>query len=234
MAILKKNPKFKFTSISNGLISELSLSHVEFRVLVYLISKPNNWKVNNNDVMRRLNIKTRDTISKIWKKLESKGFIKRNTIRENGKFKGYDYILTDKCYETKPCTVKPDTVETEHETNRHGLNLTHSNTDIYSNTEINNTERESHSLFVKWFFDNYPLVRDKSKTINFLNDLTDVDQQKIKNHLLKYLANCKKTKRQEFTSLNYLKTGDWKNSNTPAGSSTISYSEKIKQQLAKK
>jgi len=157
MSILKKNPKFRFTQISNHLIEDENLSHPEFRLMCYLLSRPPNWKINNMDVMKRLQIKSRGTLGSYWKSVIKNGYLKRQESKKvGGKFAGYDYQITEKCY--SPCTVKPDTVQTDadesmYEQDRDGANDPLINTDSFNNKDSNKiqeiTDTEESSDFQK-------------------------------------------------------------------------------------
>lgn len=122
MPIIKNRLKSHYTTIPNSLITDMRLSSTEVRIMLYIASKPDNWQVNNSDVMKTMGISRRDTLAKYWKKLEECGYIVRSERHNSGKFQGFDYeVFPEPCTvqpDTVPCTVQPYTVRAVHGTNR--------------------------------------------------------------------------------------------------------------------
>lgn len=132
-----------FTQIPNQFILDSRLKANEFRVMCYLFSRPIGWKVNNSNVMKVANIKTSATLSEVWKRLISFGYIARKEIKVKGKFLGYNYEILNPWMKDKTDSGKTDNGLTDDGLNRNGLIGGHSNTDSNSNTDINKTKSKS-------------------------------------------------------------------------------------------
>lgn len=135
MAILRNKQAGKFTQVPNKLILDSEdMNDKVFRIIIYLMSRPDNWKVNNSDIMRRHKIKTRGTMGKYWKEMIVTGWVSRTQApKRAGTFTGYDYEV-----HYSPRTISPCTDQTDTEPNHVRSDDTHSNTDSLNNTDINN------------------------------------------------------------------------------------------------
>lgn len=91
MSVIKNRLKNKFSQIPNEVVTDTRISNGAFRVIIYLFTKPDNWEVNNEDVMKSLKISKDHTISKYWKELLKSGWITRERT-ETGHF---DYNLNE-------------------------------------------------------------------------------------------------------------------------------------------
>lgn len=136
MSIIKNQLKSQFSQIPNALVIDKDLSHGAKMVAIYLYTKPDNWRVNNADIMENLGIARRETIAGYLKELIDFGWITRiRKSGDNGKFGGFDYSLsTEKCVyhvlenSADSCTEKP---YTDHVLKNSTLN----NTNLNNNTE---------------------------------------------------------------------------------------------------
>ena len=83
MAILKSEIKNKYSTIPNEIIRDKTLSHSEYRLLIYLYSLPDNWKINQGYLASELNT-TRNKINQRLSNIKKLGFldIKKNTNLE--------------------------------------------------------------------------------------------------------------------------------------------------------
>lgn len=140
MSVIRNQFKSSFTQIPNSLIVDNQLSNGAKMVAIYLFSKPDNWEVNNADIMKNLDIARRETIANYWKELIKTGWITRvKKCGEGSICGGYDYNLNIAKNEddvlinsTSPCTEKPYTPHVR-------KNRTHNNTDLNNNTEYEKT-----------------------------------------------------------------------------------------------
>jgi len=103
---LRNELKEKYSQIPNELITDLTLSAGELRVLLYLFTKPNDWDVYNNDICKQLNISEK-TLTRYWKNLLKSKWLRRERKQdEKGKLQGgYIYrighfTVSDKSSET--------------------------------------------------------------------------------------------------------------------------------------
>lgn len=142
--ILKNPLKEKFSQVPNEAIIDNQLSAGAFRVLMYLFSRPDNWKVRNNDIKKQLGIKQNQTLANYWKELETRGWIKRDRERKNGKFTGQTiFTVLWKIHNME----KPE----------YGKIHKHNNTDKNNNTDFNKSDKSVslYSPFVHEFLKFY-------------------------------------------------------------------------------
>jgi predicted transcriptional regulator len=85
MSIIKTRKSREFISIDNKIITNTDLSDEGYRLLTYLLSKPENWKVYNNEVIKTLK-KTEHWIQKAFQNLKKLGYLKRTKTHTNGKY----------------------------------------------------------------------------------------------------------------------------------------------------
>lgn len=136
MSVTKNILKRDFSQIPNELITDKNISHGAFRVMVYLLSKPDGWQVYNNDIKKKLKISKSHTIAKYWKELEESGWISRTKTSKGA----FDYILNEKPVaqngheEEKACCLKRASAHNE-QLPKMGTN---NNTNSLSNTDFNN------------------------------------------------------------------------------------------------
>jgi transcription initiation factor TFIIIB Brf1 subunit/transcription initiation factor TFIIB len=78
--IIKNKLIDNFSIIPNSLIEDSSISAGAIRVYLYLASRSADWNVFNKQIMKALNIKKQDTLSKYWKELINTGWISRTQI----------------------------------------------------------------------------------------------------------------------------------------------------------
>lgn len=97
MTILRNIKKSNFTIIDNGFVNDKNLSLKGKGLMLYLLSKPDDWQVFSNEIVK--NSKDgKASVAKALKELEELGYIEREFKRgESGDFiGGYNYCV----YET--------------------------------------------------------------------------------------------------------------------------------------
>lgn len=119
-----------FTTINNEFIFNKDLSLKAKGMLCHLLALPNEWKLYVEEV-ERWHKDGKKAIYSAFKELTDNGYMKREQIRDNGKFKGYDYVVYEVPYTQKRNTEK-----------RHAENGTLLNTNTKLNTNITKTERD--------------------------------------------------------------------------------------------
>ena len=116
MAILKSIVKNQFSIIPNEVIRDKTLSHSEYRLLIYLYSLPDNWKINQSYLASELET-TRNKINQRLASIKKQGYldIEKNS-KSNKEEVDYLYILkvpdTPKLDTPKLDTPKLDTPKT--------------------------------------------------------------------------------------------------------------------------
>lgn len=98
MAVLRKEKKNNFTVIDNAIFKDRTLSLKATGLLCLMLSLPDNWEYS----VQGLSKLTTDGISSITsglKELTEAGYFRREQRYKDGKFAGYEYIIS----ETKKC-----------------------------------------------------------------------------------------------------------------------------------
>jgi hypothetical protein len=97
MSVTRSKLTKKFTAVPNAIITDHNLSSGALRVYLYLLSKPDGWKVINADIQNQLNIKQAQTLANFWKELIILGWVTRSRVRDkDNKIRGgYDCKLND-------------------------------------------------------------------------------------------------------------------------------------------
>lgn len=94
MGVLRNELKSNFTQIPNQLLFDIRLSFGARILFCYLASKPDNWKIINQDIITNLQISS-DSVAKYFKELLDAGWITREReIDTKGQYcGGYDYTI---------------------------------------------------------------------------------------------------------------------------------------------
>lgn len=98
MAVLRKEKKSNFTVIDNAIFKDRGLSLKATGLLCLMLSLPDNWEYS----VQGLSKLTTDGVSSITsglKELTEAGYFRREQRYKDGKFAGYEYIIS----ETKKC-----------------------------------------------------------------------------------------------------------------------------------
>lgn len=140
MAIIRQKRKDRFLVVDNKIIEDKRLSFKARGLLIYMLSKPDDWKFWTSELVKR---SAKDGISSIrtaLKELEAAGYLTRKRERSSkGTFTSQDWILTDKPA-FQPQVEKPH-VDNPQVEKPHVDNRTLPNTDFKPNTDIPNTNK---------------------------------------------------------------------------------------------
>ena len=117
MAILRIEKRNSYTVIDNSVFRDASLSNKALGMLCRMLSLPDGWEFS----VRGLATLSNDCVDGVMNQLnelEEHGYLRRKQLRDKGKFKGFEYIVSeakmddpgdDKPHTENPYTVKPDT-----------------------------------------------------------------------------------------------------------------------------
>ena len=108
MKLIRVKKDQNFTTINNEFIFNKNLSLKAKGLLCHILALPNDWTLYVEEV-GKWHKDGKDAIYSAFKELTANGYMKREKIRQNGKFKGYDYIVFEKPNMEKPETEKPET-----------------------------------------------------------------------------------------------------------------------------
>ena len=123
MAILRSEIKNQYSQIPNAVIRDKQLSHSEYRLLIYLYSLPDSWKIDQGFLGKELGC-TRININQKLAKIKQCGYLEIQRADKDSK-KDVDFIYILKI----PSVSKTDVSKTD----------TYINTNIINN-DINNTD----------------------------------------------------------------------------------------------
>ena len=108
MKLIRVKKDNNFTTINNEFIFNKNLSLKAKGLLCHILALPNDWTLYVEEV-GNWHKDGKNAIYSAFKELTANGYMKREKIRQNGKFKGYDYIVFEKPNMEKPETEKPET-----------------------------------------------------------------------------------------------------------------------------
>jgi len=98
-----------YTVFSNNLIAEPSLSWRAKGILMYLLSKPQDWQTRIKDIQRH-GKEGRDAVRKAIAELTDAGYINKQQCRdESGSFTGIEYLVFESPQTENPYTGNPAT-----------------------------------------------------------------------------------------------------------------------------
>lgn len=111
----QRNKTGNYTQIDNGVIEDSRLSLQARMLLVYLLSKPPEWKVCKEQLMKiadqsRKPVR-RDAMGSILKELRQYGYLTGKLERKSGRFSGEHLVVHESPLKSPPDTDLPSTVE---------------------------------------------------------------------------------------------------------------------------
>ena len=96
MAIIRKKQKERFSIVDNKVIEDKRLSFKARGLLIYMLSKPDDWKFYTDELAKRSSKDGVSAIKSALNEIENAGYLTRKQEhRKNGQFASQDWILTD-------------------------------------------------------------------------------------------------------------------------------------------
>jgi uncharacterized phage protein (TIGR02220 family) len=140
----RKKMSDNFTTISNDLIKNRELSWKARGILTYILSLPDDWDINLEELAKHSDKDGVDSFRSGWKELQDKGYVNRERIRnEAGKIVSYATFISDSPYMDFPHMEKPHMAK-PHMAQPHMENPTLLNTNIQNtNLQITNNTKLS-------------------------------------------------------------------------------------------
>ncbi len=105
--INKSTLQENYSTLPNKLINDEKLSGDGLAVLVYLLSKPSDWKVNAQNIANRFGYGI-NKVYAIIKHLIQYGYVKKDVIRDQGKYTQIVYHVYDQPFEPFHCLPQMD------------------------------------------------------------------------------------------------------------------------------
>lgn len=142
-----KDSSHLFTQISNTIIEDNTLSYRAKGILLYLLSKPKNWKFNEVDIVKHSS-DGKKSISTGIKELITKGYVKRAKSKDkSGKWSGYLYEI----YELARLTENLFSENGKTENGKRTIsNTEHSNTEFSNTNKYINGHFENHKVPIEY------------------------------------------------------------------------------------
>lgn len=105
------NKEHPYCMVSMSLINDLELPLFEKGLLIYMLAKPSNWVTHVQQIAKTLDVSD-ERILKAFKKLIELGYLKREQIKDNGRFSTVKYYFSEEKEFKKfpPQPKNPDTV----------------------------------------------------------------------------------------------------------------------------
>ena len=110
--INKSTLQENYSTLPNKLINDDKLSGDGLAVLVYLLSKPADWKVNAQNIANRFGYGI-NKVYAIIKHLIQFGYVKKDVIRDQGKYTQIVYHVYDQPFHCLPQMVLPEMENSE-------------------------------------------------------------------------------------------------------------------------
>lgn len=96
MAIIRKKKKERFSIVDNKVIEDERLSFKARGLLIYMLSKPDDWKFYTDELAKRSSKDGVSAIKSALNEIERAGYLTRKQgHKKNGQFTSQDWILTD-------------------------------------------------------------------------------------------------------------------------------------------
>lgn len=94
MAILRKAKRDKYTVIDNAVFMDNSISYKAKGLLCQMLSLPDGWQFSIEG-LAALSSDGKASVSSALKELEEAGYLRREQIKEDGRYAGVDYIVSE-------------------------------------------------------------------------------------------------------------------------------------------
>jgi hypothetical protein len=97
MSNIRVKKEREFSTIDNEPLNDKSLSMESMALLVYLLSKPDNWKARKGEIIKRFIKNTKNKIESAFKELIASEYAILEKIRgEDGKLSGSEYLIFER------------------------------------------------------------------------------------------------------------------------------------------
>ena len=140
MAIIRQKRKERFSIVDNKVIEDERLSFKARGLLIYMLSKPDDWKFYTEELAKRSNKDGISAIKTALNEIEDAGYLTRKQgHKKNGQFTSQDWILTDTS--TNSPQVEKPLADKAPAGKALADNQPLPNTDFKPNTDLSNTDR---------------------------------------------------------------------------------------------
>ena len=159
MEVIRVIKNKNYTTISNQLFKDKTISLKAKGLMAYLLSLPSDWDLSINGIVA-CSKEGRRSIGNTIKELINAGYIERIQIRDKGKFIGYDYFVFEQpkcCFAATDKPITDNSIQVSKEVTKEIINK--------------NTLSKSEHFKVEVFSYEYPIFKgDDSYSKEMLND----------------------------------------------------------------
>ena len=106
MAILRKKQRAHYTVIDNAIFKNRNLSNKTLGMLCRMLSLPDGWEFSIEG-LTKLSTDGRTAVVSALNELQDAGYFYRKEVRENGKFVGVEYVISEVQIAEKPIAENP-------------------------------------------------------------------------------------------------------------------------------
>lgn len=168
MTIKRVKRRSHFTIVNNQIINDSNLSMKARGLLVYMLSKPDDWIFYETEMVKA-GPDGRDSIRTAIKEIEQAGYLEREQAKrgEDGKFAGKNWLLHDEPMTENPSTENPrtDKPTTDKPTTENPTLVSTDSTKNLINQELNKPNTDNNN-----YKDQQPLPPDQPKETNFIRE----------------------------------------------------------------
>ncbi len=159
-----KKESGNFVTIHKGFIQDSNLSWKAKGLLLYLLSRPDDWKIYETELVKHTSDKLSSLKSGI-KELEKTGYIERKRKRDDkGRLQGYDYEVYEQPNHIRFSNVGKTYIGKTYVGESHTTNNNSTNNDLTNNNSTNNNSSSGASTTQQ------PLPNSHSNVFNFYQE----------------------------------------------------------------
>lgn len=168
MAVLRKEKKNNFTIIDNSIFRNRTISYKAKGLLCQMLSLPDGWEWSVEG-LAKLSTDGKSAVASALEELTKAGYFRREQRMKDGKFDGYEYIVSevqtsDFPFSENPSTENPSTENPSTE-NPPQLNTKESRTNLSRTNPSNNEDLYMSEFEELWKL--YPRKQGKKKASDY-------------------------------------------------------------------
>lgn len=108
MTVIRTEHQKNYVIINKNVLEDKTLSFKAKGIWVYCMSRPDDWQFHVSH-LATVSLDGRDAVYAGLKELENAGYLKKVSCRDNGKYTGVDYVISE-LKQISPKTENPDAV----------------------------------------------------------------------------------------------------------------------------
>ncbi|MGZ9521751.1 DnaD domain protein [Staphylococcus epidermidis] len=167
-----------FVTVHKAFVFDNKLSAKSKGILLYFLSRPDNWQIYTSEVVKHMNDGQKSINSGIQELIKSKYVHRIQKRTDNGVFNGYEYLVYEKPTEM-PFSANGLSANGKTE-NRKGqtTNNNSTNNDLTNNKNTNNVTDETSKLF-QYISNNLEIIQNPLKAQQLEEAIKDFKDNKL-------------------------------------------------------